>query len=68
MKIVATCVGMTILLLAVAGGDLLQGYRSIGGQLWLVFVGLFVVAAGWATRKLGEVPQPERFVARRRLA
>lgn len=67
MRIVGACVGATILLLVVAGGDLLEGYSSAAGQLWLIVVGGLVVGAVWASRKLGEIPQPERFVARRRL-
>ena len=68
MRIVSVCVAATILLLMVAGGDLLAGYSSAAGQLWLVVVGSLVVVAIWASRKLGEIPQPERFVARRRFA
>ncbi len=66
MRIVATCVAATILLLVVAGGDLLDGYNSVAGQLWLIVVGGLVVGAVFASRKLSEIPQPERFVARRR--
>lgn len=66
MRIVGACVGATVLLLVVAGGDLLEGYSSVAGQLWLLVVGALVVVAVWASRKLGEIPQPERFVARRR--
>ena len=68
MRIVGACVSATILLLVVAGGDLLEGYNSVAGQLWLIVVGGLVVGAIWASRKLGEIPQPERFVARRRVA
>ena len=68
MRIVGVCVSATVLLLVVAGGDLLEGYDSVAGQLWLIVVGGLVVGAVWASRKLGEIPQPERFVARRRLA
>lgn len=68
MKIVGVCVAMTALLLLIAGGDLLDGYGSATGQLWLLVVGAVVVAAAWSSRRLGEVPQPDRFVSRRRLA
>lgn len=66
MRIVGACVSATVLLLILAGGDLLEGYDSLAGQLWLIVVGGLIVVAIWASRKLGEIPQPERFVARRR--
>ena len=65
MKIVGFFVGLTVLLMVLAGRDLLKGYDSAAGQLWLVVVGAVVVVAIVSTRKLAEVPQPERFVARR---
>lgn len=65
MKIVGLFVGLTTLLMILAGGDLLAGYDGALGQIWLVVVGSVVVLAIWSTRKLAEVPQPERFVARR---
>lgn len=68
MKIVGACVAMTALLLLFVGGDLLAGYDSTTGQLWLLVVGMVVVAAVWSSRRLGEIPQPDRFVSRRRLA
>lgn len=67
MKIVGVCVSLTGLLLVVAGGELLRGYESTAGQLWLLVVGCVVVTAVWSSRRLAEVPHPERFVARRRL-
>lgn len=68
MKIVGFFVTLTMLTLLFFGGDLLEGYGSTMGQIWLLVVGGVVVLAVWASRKLAEVPQPERFVARRRLA
>lgn len=68
MRIVGVCVTLTILLLVVAGGELLQGYGSWQGQLWLVVIGCVVVLAVWSSRKLAEIPQPERFTARRGVA
>ena len=68
MKIVGVCVTLTALLLLLAGGELLDGYDSPLGQVWLLVVGVVVVLAVWSSRKLAEVPQPERFVSRRRLA
>lgn len=65
MKIVGFFAGLTTLLLVLAGGELLKGYESLGGQLWLLVVGFVVVLAVWSSRKLSDVPQPERFVARR---
>lgn len=65
MKIVGFFVGLTMLLMVIAGRELLSSYESALGQLWLVVVGSVVVLAIWSTRKLAEVPQPERFVARR---
>lgn len=67
MRIVGFFVALTILLMIVVGRDLLRGYESASGQLWLLVVGLVVVLAIWTTRKLAEIPQPERFVARRSL-
>jgi len=67
MKIVGVCVSLTGLLLVVAGGELLKGYESAGGQVWLLVVGIVVVTAVWSSRRLAEVPHPERFVARRRM-
>jgi len=65
MKIVGFFVSATVVLMVVVGKDLLRGYGSLAGQLWLTLVGFVVVLAIWSTRKLAEVPQPERFVARR---
>lgn len=65
MKIVGLFVAATVLLMVIAGKDLLAGYDSAAGQLWLVIVGTVVVLAIWTTRKLAHIPQPERFVARR---
>jgi len=65
MKIVGFFVSLTMLLLVVAGRELLRGYATPVGQVWLVVVGGVVVLAIWSTRKLAEVPQPERFVARK---
>lgn len=65
MKIVGFFVVLTMLSLVVFGQELLSGYRSAVGQLWLLVVGSVVVIAIWSTRKLAEVPQPERFIARR---
>lgn len=65
MKIVGFFVALTMSALVLFGRDLLSGYRGALGQLWLIVVGGVVVLAIWATRKLAEVPQPERFVARR---
>jgi len=65
MKIVGFFVGLTMLLMVVVGRDLLIGYQSAAGQIWLLVVGSVVVLAIWTTRKLAEIPQPERFVARR---
>lgn len=64
MRIVGVCVALTVILLIVAGGQLLEAYESARGQLWLLVVGSVVVLAGWSSRRLAEVPQPERFVAR----
>lgn len=68
MKIVGFFVVATMFSLVLFGRDLLSGYRSAAGQLWLLVVGGVVVLAIWATRKLAEVPQPERFVARKTAA
>lgn len=65
MKIVGFFVALTMLLMVVVGQDLLEGYKTVVGQLWLLVIGGVVVLAIWTTRKLAEVPQPERFVARR---
>lgn len=65
MKIVGFFVSMTMVLMIATGRELLKGYRSTGGQLWLVVVGMVVVVSVWTTRKLSRVSQPERFVARR---
>ena len=65
MKIVGFFVALTMLLLVVVGRDLLMGYQSVLGQVWLLVVGSVVVIAIWTTRKLAEIPQPERFVARK---
>ncbi|MFT5268069.1 MAG: tight adherence protein B [Acidimicrobiales bacterium] len=65
MKIVGFFVGLTMLLMIVVGRELLRGYESAAGQVWLLIVGTVVVLAIWITRKLAEIPQPERFVARR---
>ena len=67
MRIVGVSVAATVLLMLLAGRDLLAGYDSVAGQVWLVVVGSVVVLAGWSSRKLAEIPQPERFVSRRRL-
>jgi len=64
MRIVAFCVGATALLLLLLGGDLLAAYDSPVGQIWLLVVGAVIVVAVWASRKLAQVPQPDRFVAR----
>lgn len=64
MKIVGFFVCATVLLMVLVGKDLLKGYSSVAGQIWLMVVGLVVVVAVWSTRKLAEIPQPERFVAR----
>jgi len=65
MKIVGFFVCATVLLMVLVGKELLRGYSSASGQIWLMVVGLVVVVAVWSTRKLAEIPQPERFVARR---
>jgi Flp pilus assembly protein TadB len=65
MKIVGFFVSLTALLLMVVGRDLLRGYNTALGQLWLLVVGSVVVLAVWSTRRLAEVPRPERFVARK---
>ncbi|MEM7093977.1 MAG: type II secretion system F family protein [Actinomycetota bacterium] len=65
MKIVGVCVALTMALLIIAGRELLEGYREPVGQVWLLVVGAVVVAALWSSRKLGAIPQPERFIARR---
>jgi len=65
MKIVGFFVALTMLLMVVVGRELLRGYESAAGQIWLLIVGGVVVLAIWTTRKLAEIPQPERFVARR---
>ena len=67
MAIVGVFVTLTGLLLLVAGGELLKGYRSTGGQLWLLVVGGVVAFSVWSSRKLADVPHPERFVARSRV-
>lgn len=68
MKIVGFFVALTVALMIVVGRDLLSGYASPLGQVWLLVVGSVVVLAIWSTRKLAQVPQPERFVARRPVA
>jgi Flp pilus assembly protein TadB len=65
MKIVGFFVGLTMLLMVIVGRELLRGYESAAGQVWLLIVGSVVVLAIWTTRKLAKIPQPERFVARR---
>lgn len=65
MLIVAICSVATALLLLVMGNDLLAAYDSTAGQIWLVIVGAIVVLAVWSSRKLSEIPQPDRFIARR---
>lgn len=65
MKIVGFFVAITMGMMVVTGKDLLSGYRSATGQIWLLVVGGVVVLAVWSTRKLAQVPQPERFVARK---
>lgn len=65
MKIVGFFVTLTMLMMIVTGRDLLSGYKSVMGQIWLLVVGGVVVLAVWSTRKLAEIPQPERFVARK---
>ena len=65
MKIVGFFVMATMCSLVLFGRDLLSGYQTALGQIWLLVVGGVVVLAIWATRKLAEIPQPERFVARR---
>lgn len=57
---------LTAAMLLVVSSDLLSGYNSLAGQLWLIFVGGIVVLAVWSSRRLAELPQPERFVARGR--
>ena len=68
MKIVGFFVALTLLLMVAVGRDLLSGYQTALGQVWLLVVGGVVVLAIWRTRKLAEIPQPERFVARRSIA
>jgi len=68
MKIVGFFVSLTIALLIIVGRDLLKGYQTTLGQFWLLVIGGVVVLAIWSTRKLAEVPRPERFVARRTAA
>lgn len=65
MRIVGFFVCATVLLMVLVGKDLLGGYSSAAGQIWLIVVGMVVVVSVWSTRKLAEIPQPERFVARR---
>ena len=65
MKIVAVCITATALLLLITAGELLSVYDTAAGQMWLLVVGAMVVVAVWSSRKLSQVPQPERFVARR---
>ena len=65
MKIVGFFVGLTVTLMVIVGRELLGGYETAMGQIWLLVVGGVVVLAVWSTRKLAEVRQPERFVARR---
>ena len=65
MKIVGVCVTATALLLVFTASELLSVYDTAAGQVWLLVVGAIVVVAIWSSRRLSQVPQPERFVARR---
>lgn len=65
MKIVGFFVTLTMMMMVVTGKQLLSGYKTATGQIWLLVVGGVVVLAVWSTRKLSQIPQPERFVARK---
>ena len=65
MKIVGFFVTLTMMMMVVTGRQLLSGYQTAAGQIWLLVVGAVVVLAVWSTRKLSQIPQPERFVARK---
>lgn len=65
MKIVGFFVALTVALMVIVGRELLSGYETALGQVWLLVVGGVVVLAVWSTRQLAEVRQPERFVAKR---
>jgi hypothetical protein len=63
--VVAVTAGL-IALLFVAARDLLAGYRTVGGQLWLLLVLSVFVAGGWIMSHYGRLDLgPERFTARR---
>jgi Flp pilus assembly protein TadB len=63
--VVAVTAGL-IALLFVAARDLLAGYRTVGGQLWLLLVLSVFVAGGWIMSHYGRFDLgPERFTARR---
>ncbi len=67
-KIVVGWTLATAVVLYVFDRDLLAGYASLGGQLWLGVVFSVWALAGLMIRRLGRLEMPERFVARDRTA
>ncbi len=65
-KIVVGWTLATAVVLYVFDRDLLSGYASLGGQLWLAVVFSVWGMAGLMIRRLGRLEMPERFVARER--
>jgi Flp pilus assembly protein TadB len=65
-KIVVGWTLATAVLLYVFDRDLLAGYGTLGGQLWLAVVFSVWAVAGLMIRRLGRLEMPERFVARER--
>lgn len=67
MRIVAVAILGTVGLLVVFGDGLLDAYDSLGGQLWLLLIGLVFVVAIVVSKQLAQIPQPDRFVSRERV-
>lgn len=55
----------TIVLIRFISGDFLEPYGSVGGQLWLVVVGVLFASGAVVIDRMSQIELPERFTPRR---
>ena len=63
-KVIVGVVVLAVLFLAVANGEYLDVYDSVGGQIMLAIIGGVFALGGWLLTRMAAIDLPERFTAR----
>lgn len=63
-RIVLAVNAVTVVIVYIFGDELMRGYNSTSGQLWIVFLISLIALALWLMKNYSRIVLPERFAAR----